>query len=78
MVLDESVIIIVVLVIAIILLYKQPIQESWKNYRMKPYGEGRTGANPLTYYNLPKYRKPYRWPVCHNIEYPFPHCEPLD
>ena len=45
---------------------------------MKPYGEGRTGANPLTYYNLPKYRKPYRWPVCQNIEYPFSHCEPLD
>ena len=78
MISNESVIIILVFVIFIILLYKKPIQESWENYRMKPYGEGRTGAKPLTYYNLPKYRKPYRWPVCHNVEYPFSHCEPLD
>ncbi len=54
--------------------------EGWVNYQDIPYGNMHTGAGnsnsirPLVFYNNPIYRRPLNWPVCHLVDYPFPHC----
>jgi len=54
--------------------------ENWVNYQELPYGNIKTGAGnsnnirPLVFYDLPIYRRPYNWPVCHLVDYPVPHC----
>ena len=37
------------------------------------YKYWRTGSQPLNYYNLPIYRKPYRTPFKYYQSYPYPH-----
>ena len=74
---DEPIIVIAILGITIYLLINKNY-ENWKNYQLMPYGEGKEGSEPLTYYQYPRYRKPYRYPLCKNVNYPFPHCTPLD
>lgn len=76
---DETIITIVILGLIIFLLVRhQKLQEGWKPYQQIPYGEGRVGSEPLGFYENPKYRVPYRWPVCQHTNHPFPHCKPLD
>ena len=47
--------------------------ENWEMYRQKPYGYIKTGSAPLTFYERPRYRKPYRYPFTFDQEYPTPH-----
>ena len=47
--------------------------ENWEMYRQKPFGYVKTGSKPLTFYERPRYRKPYRYPVTFDQEYPTPH-----
>jgi hypothetical protein len=47
--------------------------ENWEMYRQKPYGYVKTGSAPLTFYERPRYRKPYRYPFSFDQEYPTPH-----
>tara|TARA_B100000674_G_C37664782_1_gene834230 strand:- start:118 stop:360 length:243 start_codon:yes stop_codon:yes gene_type:complete len=47
--------------------------EHWEMYRQKPHGYVRTGSAPLTFYERPRYRKPYRYPVTFDQSYPTPH-----
>lgn len=52
--------------------------ESWINYINIPYGQISTGSdNPLNYYKITEYRKPYRWPLGINQSYPINHIAPL-
>lgn len=52
--------------------------EGWTNYQQLPLGNWYTGFDPLHFYNMPRYRKPYRYPVCHVKEYPVKHCAHYD
>ena len=52
--------------------------EGWTNYQQKPLGNWYTGFDPLEFYDVPRYRKPYRYPVCHIKDYPLKHCAHLD
>ena len=47
--------------------------ENWEMYRQKPYGYVKTGSAPLSFYERPRYRKPYRYPFTFDQEYPTPH-----
>ena len=56
-----------------------PTNESWVDYEELPYGNVRSGAGnsgirPVGFYNYPIYRRPLNWPVCHQVDYPVPHC----
>jgi hypothetical protein len=47
------------------------VKESWVNYKEGPYGNFQTtNANPVVFYNVPRYRKPYRWPVVAYTQHP--------
>lgn len=53
--------------------------ETWVNYKSFPYGNidtaaGNCGIRPAVFYDVPRFRKPLNWPVCHLVEYPEPHC----
>lgn len=50
--------------------------EGWQDYQLCPYGDVRSGSDPLFFYNYNKYRKPYRWPFRYYSSYPWPHLEP--
>ena len=52
--------------------------ENWEMYRQKPYGYVKTGSAPLTFYERPRYRKPYRYPYKFYSEYPTKHYRYLD
>lgn len=52
--------------------------ENWDLYRQKPYGYVKTGSSPLTFYERPRFRKPYRHPVTFDQGYPTPHKSHFD
>ena len=52
--------------------------EGWTNYQQNPLGNWYTGFDPLQFYNVPRFRHPYRYPVCHIKDYPVKHCAHLD
>lgn len=45
--------------------------ENFVPYKRKPYNYWSTGADPLNYYRLPAYRKPYRYPYKYHTSYPY-------
>ena len=57
--------------------YYQDNNENWINYKNLSYGNWETAQTPDNYYRRDEYRKPYRWPVCINVDYPVPHCRHL-
>lgn len=66
---------IIVIVIAIIgkFLLKNVDLETFVPYQKKPYKEWSTGSTPLSYYTLPIYKKPYRYPFKYETSYPYPY-----
>ena len=53
--------------------------ETWVNYKSFPFGNidtgaGNCGVRPAVFYDVPRYRRPLNWPVCHLVDYPEPHC----
>ena len=63
--------------IACYLLNKQ-LYEGFQSYAIKPYGYVKTGNDPLYFYNLDRYRQPYRWPFKFYQSYPYGHLSPFD
>ena len=58
--------------------YLLTLNEPFQNYTINPYGYVSTGNNPLYFYNLDRYRKPYRWPFRFYQSYPYGHMSPLN
>lgn len=56
---------------------KKKCQENLVNYQNLEFGNWETAQTPIEFYKRPEYRKPYRWPVCHNVDYPVKHCRHL-
>ena len=52
---------------------KEDVKEDFTTYNIEPYNYKTTGANPLVYYNYPRYRKPYRYPFKFYSSYPVPY-----
>ena len=52
--------------------------ENYEMYRQKPYGYVKTGSMPLTFYERPRYRKPYRYPFQIEKSYPIKHMSYLE
>lgn len=48
-------------------------KENWINYKLEPYGYNKTGHDPKYKYNLPRYRKPYRFGYKFEQSYPRMH-----
>ena len=51
-------------------------KDSFQNYMTIPYHYVKTGTDPLQFYVLNRYRKPYRWPYKVFTTYPTPHMKP--
>ena len=47
--------------------------ENFETYFYDPFNYGDTGADPLTFYRYPIYRKPYRYPYQFYSSYPYPY-----
>ena len=70
--------IVLIIVISLIIAgYYYNVHENWQDYKMLPFGEVKSGSDPLYFYNYNRYRLPYRWPFKHYSSYPYPHLEPL-
>ena len=67
-------------ILAVYLAYNQnePTIENFQSYIQNPYNYIKTGADPLTFYSLPRYRKPYRFPFKFHKSYPYPHLSPYE
>ena len=51
-------------------------EEGWTNYVESKYGNiHNTSVEPAVFYDVKRYRKPYRWPVCMFTRHPAPHCK---
>jgi len=62
--------VVVIILFFIIILNKDTIEENWQNYVREPYKWVSTGSNPLSFYERPCYRKPYRYPYKFYKTYP--------
>jgi hypothetical protein len=82
---DNIIKLLVSIIIFILLIYLfavncNPIKkiEPWVNYQQLPYGNIQSGAGgdtrPISFYDCPVYRRPLNYPVCHLVDYPYPHC----
>jgi uncharacterized protein YxeA len=49
------------------------VKEEFTTYNIEPYNYKTTGANPLSFYNYPRYRKPYRYGFKFYSSYPVPY-----
>jgi hypothetical protein len=54
--------------------------EGWVNYKQQPFGNiytgsGDVGVRPVGFYDVPRFRRPYNWPVTHLVDYPVPHSQ---
>jgi hypothetical protein len=70
------------MMILMYLMEKCKVVENWELYYQYPYGEIKTCPNvyngSCSFYNLPRYRKPYMWPAKHLVDYPIKHYQNLD
>lgn len=69
---------ILILIFICIALFKPGALENWEVYQQKPYGHIKTGTAPLNYYQMPRYRKPYRYPFMFRKSYPVNHLSYLE
>ena len=65
--------VVLILVLIVLCIMKPEALENWANYRQLPYGYVKTGSSPLSYYERPRYRKPYRYPFTFEKTYPVKH-----
>ncbi len=47
--------------------------ESFETYSYSPFNYLSTGSDPLTFYQYPVYRNPYRYPYKYYSSYPYPY-----
>jgi len=62
--------VIIVAVVGYLVLQKSGM-ETFVPYKKKPFNEWDTGSDPLNYYTLPIYNKPYRYPFKYHTTYPY-------
>ena len=74
-VVDLRRVVLICLIIAFVLIcfFKPGALENWEVYKQKPLGYAITGASPLNFYERPRYRKPYRYPLKFRQSYPYDH-----
>ena len=53
--------------------FHNEVKEDFSTYNIEPYNYKTTGADPLVFYNYPRYRKPYRYPFKFYSSYPIPY-----
>ena len=63
----------VIFALAAYLLYMNKTIENYETYSYGPYDYMTTGADPLTFYQYPIYRKPYMYPYKFESSYPYPY-----
>ena len=71
--LTQITLVILIVVFILICFFKPGALENWEVYKQKPFDYVKTGSEPLTFYERPRYRKPYRYPVTFDQSYPTPH-----
>ena len=75
--LTTIIIVIIVIIVLYYLLNSKILEnilarvETFVPYKRNPYGYWRTGADPLNYYKMTAYRKPYRYPYKYHTSYPY-------
>ena len=69
-------IVLFVVIISIFRVNCESVKESWVNYKESDFGNYHNSrGDPTVFYRLPRYRKPYRWPMCFDTLYPVSHCK---
>ena len=65
--------VIIVVVVGYLVLQKDKWlkMETFVPYKKKQFNEWDTGSDPLNYYTLPIYNKPYRYPFKYHTTYPY-------
>ncbi len=71
--LTQIILVILIVVFILICFFKPRALENWEVYKQKPFDYVKTGSEPLTFYERPRYRKPYRYPVQFRQSYPYDH-----
>ena len=70
--------VIIAVVLIVITMKKNKTKENWQTYKQLPFKSVDTGADPLYYYPMKQYRKPYRWPLTFYQSYPYSHMTAFD
>jgi hypothetical protein len=82
----ENILIALLFIIIFVCLYKKniidkldfTIKEQFQTYIQHPYNYVKTGSDPVNFYRLDRYRKPYRYPFKYFKSYPVPHMAHLE
>jgi hypothetical protein len=69
----QTVLLIIIIIIAVIYLYSSNIKENFETYSYGPYNYMDSGSDPLTFYKYPIYRNPYMYPYKFYSSYPYPY-----
>ena len=69
----QTVLLIIIIIIAVIYLYSTNIKENFETYSYGPYNYMDSGSDPLTFYKYPIYRNPYMYPYKFYSSYPYPY-----
>ena len=74
----ETLVIIILIILAIIYLYTMNYQERsnyehFETYSYGPFNYMDSGSDPLTFYRYPIYRNPYMYPYKFYSTYPYPY-----
>ena len=69
----QTVLLVIIMIIAIIYLYTMNIKENFETYSYGPFNYMDTGSDPLTFYKYPIYRNPYMYPYKFYSSYPYPY-----
>lgn len=66
-------ILIILIIVCACYLASNQIMENFETYYYDPFNYGTTGADPLSFYKYPIYRKPYRYPYKYYSSFPYPY-----
>ena len=69
----QTVLLIIIIIMAVIYLYSTNIKENFETYSYGPYNYMDSGSDPLTFYKYPIYRNPYMYPYKFYSSYPYPY-----
>jgi hypothetical protein len=69
----QTVLLVIIMIIAVIYLYTMNIKENFETYSYGPFNYMDSGSDPLTFYKYPIYRNPYMYPYKFYSSYPYPY-----
>ena len=69
----QTVLLVIIIIMAIIYLYSTNIKENFETYSYGPFNYMDSGSDPLTFYKYPIYRNPYMYPYKFYSSYPYPY-----